>query len=80
MGQSPRIRITVNLFATFREGRFKKVKHEVPEGTTLGVAVAEIGILEEDIGMALINGRHARMEQPLSDGDILYLAPWMAGG
>jgi molybdopterin converting factor small subunit len=74
------IKITVNLFASFRDGRFKKEQQEVPAGTTLRMAVAEIGIAETEIGMALVNSIHAPMEQALCDGDILYLAPWIGGG
>jgi sulfur-carrier protein len=74
------IKITVNLFASFRDGRFKQEQQEVPAGITLRLAIADIGIAEKEIGMALVNGRHAPMEQALSDGDMLYLSPWIGGG
>lgn len=72
--------ITVNLFATFRNGRFHQRQKEYPAGTVLGDVVASLGISAEEIGMALVNGRHAARDQPLAEGDHLSLFPLLAGG
>lgn len=74
------MKITVNLFATFRDGRFKGELRELAEGATLRQAIAEVGIAEKEVGMALVNGRHAPLDHPLTEGDVLSLAPWLAGG
>jgi molybdopterin converting factor small subunit len=74
------IEVTVNLLATFRTDRFKDEVQQVSEGTTVGSLVSALGILEKEVGMALVNGRHAPMAHPLSHGDVLHLAPWIAGG
>ena len=74
------MKITINLFATFRDGRFKGEQRDLVEGTTLRQAIAEVGIAEKEVGMALVNGRHAPMEHALADGDVISLAPWLAGG
>ena len=74
------IKISINLLATFRTDRFKQELQEVPLGTTLRLLIAELGIAEKEVGMALVNGRHAPMDQPLSEGDVLHLSPWIAGG
>lgn len=74
------IEVTVNLLATFRNERFKTELQQIPEGTTVGSLVSAFGIPEKEVGMALVNGRHAPMAHPLNHGDVLHLAPWMAGG
>ncbi|MDD2735423.1 MAG: MoaD/ThiS family protein [Desulfuromonadaceae bacterium] len=74
------MRITVKLFATFRDGLFKEAQRDVPEGGTLGQVIAELGIAEKDVGMVLVNGRHAPMGLVLSDGLVLDIFPLLAGG
>ncbi len=72
--------ITILLFATFRNGRFKQEQREYSEGADCRQVVSDVGLREEDLGMALVNGRHASMEQALSHGDSLFLFPLLAGG
>lgn len=72
--------LTIQLFATFRNGRFKEAQRDVPENITLGQVVAELGIAESEIGMALVNGRHASMGQGLGDGHVVALFPLLGGG
>ncbi len=74
------MKVTINLFATFRDGRFKGEQRELAEGTTLRQAIAGLGIAQGEVGMALINGRHAPLEHPLAEGDVVALAPSLAGG
>ena len=72
--------ITVNLFATFRVGRFDKVERDCNEGLTLRHVVDDVGIRADDIGMSLVNGCHASLERVLVDGDHVYLFPLLGGG
>lgn len=72
--------ITIQLFATFRDGRFKETKKDFTDNITLGYLVAELGIAENEIGMMLVNGRHASMGQCLSDGYVIALFPLLGGG
>jgi molybdopterin converting factor small subunit len=74
------MKITVHLFATFRNGRFKQQEKDYSEGTTFRQVVADVGLREEDLGMGLVNGIHASMEQVLQEGDSLSLFPLLAGG
>ncbi len=74
------MKITVKLFATFRNGRFKEEEREVPDGATLRQVVVDVGIVEREIGMSLINGCHAPLEQALKDGDNIFLFPMLTGG
>ncbi len=72
--------ITVNLYATFRVDRFKGQQRDYPDGITCRQVVADVGIKEEEIGMALVNGRHTSFTQVLSNGDILSFFPLLGGG
>lgn len=72
--------ITIQLFATFRNGRFKEMQKSLADDTTLGQVVGELGIAEGEIGMALVNGRHATMGQGLNDGSLIALFPLLGGG
>ena len=72
--------ITVNLFASFRSGRFGKAQRDYPAGTSLTEVLADIGIRQEEVGMALVNSRHAAPDQALCDGDNLALFPLLGGG
>jgi molybdopterin converting factor small subunit len=74
------MKITIKLFATFRDGRFKEEQREIPEGITLRQVVADVGIVEREIGMTLINGCHAPLDKVLSDGDNIFLFPMLTGG
>jgi len=72
--------LTIQLFATFRNGRFKEAQKEFTDTINIAQVVADLGIAENEIGMALVNGRHASMVQGLSDGDLLALFPLLGGG
>lgn len=72
--------LTIQLFATFRNGRFKETQKTFADDITLGQVVAELGIAEGEIGMALVNGRHATMGQGLSDSNVIALFPLLGGG
>ena len=74
------MKITIKLFATFRDGRFKEEQRDVPEGAVLRQVVADVGIVEREIGMTLVNGCHAPLEQVLRDGDNIFLFPMLTGG
>jgi len=72
--------VTVKLFATFRNGRFKVAEQELPQGTDCRSVVLSLGLTEEEIGIIMINGRHGVLDQVLSEKDILSLFPLVGGG
>lgn len=72
--------ITVKLFASFRNERFKVAQQERPEGTDCRKIVLELGLTEEEIGIILVNSRHATLDHLLQDGDTLALFPLVGGG
>ena len=72
--------IDVRLFATFREGR-KKIYQMEPEH--LSIASDVLDVLEipyEEVAIYLINGRHSKLQDKISDGDILAIFPPVGGG
>jgi molybdopterin converting factor small subunit len=74
------MKVTVKLFASFQTGRFKQEVREYPDQTLIGNVVRELNIPEREIGILLLNAVHAKLEQPLSDGDILAIFPLVGGG
>lgn len=74
------MKITVKLFASFRDNRFKVEQREYPEGTLCRNVMDELGLTEEEMGIVLINGRHASVDAQLKDGDTLSMFPLVGGG
>lgn len=74
------MQVTVKLFATFRNGRFKIQEQELPEGTQCRQVVTGLGITEEEVGVIMINGRHGSIDQQLANNDVLSIFPLVGGG
>jgi molybdopterin converting factor small subunit len=74
------MQITLKLFATFRNGRFKAAEEEFPVGTDCRTIVLGLKLTEEEIGIVLVNGRHGTLDSILQDGDTLSLFPLVGGG
>jgi sulfur-carrier protein len=72
--------ITIKLFATFREGRFKIEEREVPEGTTISDILKSLGIEEVEIGTLFVKGRHAEIDRVLNEGEAVAIFPLVGGG
>lgn len=74
------MQVTVKLFATFRNNRFKVEEQVLAEGTQCRTVVLDLGLTEEEIGIIMINGRHGVLDQVLMAGDVLSLFPLVGGG
>lgn len=74
------MRVEVRLFATLRLGRFKHRCMEYPDHTLLTTILADLGIVEADVGVLLVNGRHADQDTPLADNDVIAVFPGIGGG
>lgn len=74
------MQITIQLFATFRNGRFKEEQRVFTDGITIGLVLAELGITENETCVTFVNGRHASKEQELNDGQVLAIFPLLGGG
>lgn len=72
--------ITVKLFATFRQGRFKVQTMQYPEGTTIQDVVDALNIDPPEVGVIFVNGISADLSQTLNDGEILSIFPMVGGG
>jgi molybdopterin converting factor small subunit len=74
------MRITVKLFATFRNNRFMMAGQEHPEGSVCRGVIEGLGLTEAELGVVMVNGRHASLDQVLREGDTLSLFPLIGGG
>lgn len=74
------MKITVKLFAGFRDNRFKVADQEFPDASTVGDILTALDITAPELGVALINGRHVLPEHVLEDGQTLSLFPKVGGG
>lgn len=76
------MKITIKLFAQYRDGRFKSEERVYPNGTTAQNIMDELGISEEKLplGVLMVNSKHQKEEYILQEGDILALFPKVGGG
>lgn len=74
------MQITLKLFATFRNDRFKVAQQEITEGTDCRTIVLGLGLTEEEIGIILVNSRHVTLDYVLHESETLSLFPLVGGG
>lgn len=74
------MQVIVKLFATLRIGRFSEEPREFPEGTSIEKVINELDIADCQPLITLINGKHAKSEVELSEGDVLSVLPVVPGG
>ena len=74
------MRITVKLFASFREGRFQAAERDYPDGTRIADVITDLGIPPADVGMIFVAGRHAEADRLIAEGDGVSLFPLLGGG
>lgn len=72
--------IEVRLFATFREGREKITLLAPEQYPTVKEVLTYFQIPFDEVAICLINGRHSKLEDPITDGDVLALFPPVGGG
>lgn len=72
--------VDVRLFASLRQGRFQQAKMELREGETLAELLERLHIRPQEVGISMVNGRHASPDRPLAEGDSVALFPPIAGG
>lgn len=74
------MRVTIKLFATFREGRFKVEERELLEESRVLDVLQPLNLKPEEIAICLLNGRDANEQSVLKEGDTLALFPPVGGG
>lgn len=74
------MRITVKLFAVFRDGRFRKRVMDVEPGSTVKQIIKSLDIDPEEVGVTMINSRHCSLEDIPGANDVLAVFPMVGGG
>jgi molybdopterin synthase sulfur carrier subunit len=74
------MKITVKLFAYFRDNRFKIEEREIGESTTVGDIVDSLNIDREEVGVLMINSRHTTFDILPIENDVLAVFPVIGGG
>jgi hypothetical protein len=72
--------VTIQLVGTFQINRFKETVREYPTAIRVREVVDELRIFKPLLGVVLINGVHAGVDDLLNDGDTLCLLPFIDGG
>lgn len=74
------MKITVKLFATFRDGRQKVIDMNLTETATPQSIIDTLGIHQADVAILLVNGRDGSFDTLLEDNDTVSLFPPVGGG
>jgi sulfur carrier protein len=72
--------VTVKLFASFRDGRFKVEERDLLEESRVLDVLEPLNIRPEEIAICLVNGRNVNEKYVLKDGDTIALFPPVGGG
>ena len=72
--------LEIRLFATLREGRFKKKELELPDKTSVANLLEHLKISCDEPGILLVNGASAGAEKQLFEGDVVSVFPSVSGG
>jgi sulfur carrier protein len=74
------IQIEVRLFATLRQGRFRRKTLQVPLDSTIAELCRVLGIIDGEAVILLVNGAATRQDHQLASGDEVALFPAIGGG
>ena len=74
------MKITVKLFAYFRDNRFIIEEWDIKQATTVGSIVDSLDIDREEVGVLMMNYKHTQFEVEPQEGDILAIFPVVGGG
>ena len=72
--------IEVNLFATLREGRFRRQTLSCPPGSTVADVCQQLAIGAGEVAIFMVNGAAALRDRQLESGDEVSLFPAIGGG
>jgi len=74
------MKMTIKLYGVFRIGRFREAARDYPPGTRVRQVMASLAIPDQLLGIVLVNGEHAGLDELLREGDVLSLLPLLDGG
>ena len=72
--------LEIKLFASLRKFNPELEKIEVDDGITVLELFEKAGIPASEVAIVLVNGRNAKLDQPLQDGETVAAFPPIAGG
>jgi sulfur-carrier protein len=72
--------IEVELFATLRQGRFRRKRLVFPPDSTLDDVCRHLGIAPQEAAFVTVNGATATRQHALKPGDSVGLFPALGGG
>ena len=72
--------LEIKLFANLRKFNPELERIEVDDGTTIRELLDKAGIPPAEVAIVLVNGRHAKLDQTLLDGETVAVFPPIAGG
>jgi molybdopterin synthase sulfur carrier subunit len=72
--------LEIKLFASLRKFNPELEEIEVDDGITVLELFEKAGIPASEVAIVLVNGRHAKLDQPLQDGETVAAFPPIAGG
>lgn len=72
--------VKIKLFATLSVGRFSEKTISLQNNLLVSDILRIIGVNTDDAAIIFINGRHAQLEQVVSDGDTVSIFPPIGGG
>lgn len=74
------MQVNVKLFATLREGRFKKKTIEINDNSRVSDVIGQCNLPVEDVAITMVNGRDVDNGHPLQNGDTVAIFPPVGGG
>jgi sulfur carrier protein len=74
------MKVSVKLFATLRNNRFKIKELEYPEGTTILQVAEDLEIPREELALTMVNGILVDVDHVIQEGDALAIFPPVGGG
>lgn len=74
------MRLTIKLFAGFRQGRFAIRECEYSGKISISQVLQALTIPLDEVGVLLCNGRHADFDKELVEGDTCSIFPKIGGG
>ena len=72
--------LEIELFGHLRKFNSELEQIEVDDGTIIRELFDKAGIPPSEVAIVLVNGRHAKLDQPLLDGETVEVFPPIAGG
>lgn len=74
------MKINIKLIATLNLGRSENETRNYPNKTSVKQILEDIDLQEKSVGVILINGKHASLDDLVEEEDTLFLLPLMDGG